>query len=110
MTRSRFVMTAAAVLIAVSAGWLIAAEPQTTAIHVDDMHCPACAKKIVTKLQAVEGVASANADVEAGQAIVATKEKSKLSPRALWEAVEAAGYTPTKLVGPSGVFTEKPKS
>ena len=103
-------MMAATVLVALCAGWLVAAEPQTTAIHVDDMHCPACAKKIVTKLQTVEGVASANANVEAGEAIVAPNGKAKLSPRALWEAVEAAGYTPTKLVGPSGAFTEKPKS
>jgi copper chaperone CopZ len=110
MTRSRFVMTAAAVLVAVCAGWLVAAEPQTTAVYVDDMHCPACAKKIVTKLQTVEGVASVNADVGAGQAIVTPNGKAKLSPRALWEAVETAGYTPTKLVGPSGAFTEKPKS
>lgn len=40
-------------------------------------------------LQTVDGVLSANANVEAG---------------------EAAGYTPTRFVSPRGAITEKPKS
>jgi len=28
----------------------------------------------------------------------------------LWEAVERAGYQPSRLQGPGGVFTSKPKS
>jgi copper chaperone CopZ len=89
-----------------------AADVTQAVITVDGMHCPACAKKIVRKMLAVPGVADASADAE--QALVTVTAKAdaprSVSPRALWEAVEKAGYTPTKLVGPWGSFTTKPKS
>src|SRR5262249_43948091 len=43
-------------------------------------------------------------------AVVMPKPGQAVSPRALWEAVEKAGKTPTKLEGPSGTFTARPRS
>ena len=34
----------------------------------------------------------------------------KLSPKAIWEAIEQAGKKPAKLVGPDGEFVAKPNS
>ena len=93
-----------------SSGIALAAAPATITITVDGMHCPVCAKKITGRVMAVSGVAGAKADVKAAQITVTAKTPNGPSSRALWESVEKAGYTPTKLAGPGGTFTEKPKS
>ncbi len=91
-------------------GWqaAYAADPAPTTITVPGMHCGGCAKKIAAKLTAVVGVAKAEADVEAKTIKITPKANVVVSPKALWEAVEKAEQTPTKLEGPSGVFTKKP--
>lgn len=89
---------------------LFAAETVPTSITVDGMHCPSCAKKIAAKLKVVSGVASVKADVSAAQMQVTASMGKEPSPKALWEAVETAGYKAVKLEGPSGTFTKKPKS
>ena len=81
-----------------------------TSISIEGLHCAACAKKVEGKLKTIKEVATVKIDVKVGIATVTPKVDKSLSPRALWEAVEKAGYTPTELVGPSGTFTEKPKS
>jgi copper chaperone CopZ len=81
-----------------------------TSISIDGLHCAACAKKVEGKLKTVREVATVKIDVKAGIATVTPKVDKSLSPRALWEAIEKAGYTPTQLEGPSGSFIEKPKS
>ena len=50
------------------------------------------------------------ADAETQTATVTPDAAKAPSPKALWEAVEKAGYKPTKLVGPAGTFSAKPSS
>lgn len=85
-----------------------AADTRTTSINIDGMHCAGCAKKVATRLRAIAGVADAQASAETGTAVVMPKDKAPPSPRAMWEAIEKAGYSPTKLEGPSGTYTKKP--
>lgn len=87
-----------------------AAEPAVTKITVPDLDCASCGKKLVAKVQAVPGVAEAKADVEGKTVTVTHKAKANPSPLALWEAIEKGGKEATKLEGPSGTFTSKPKS
>jgi Cu+-exporting ATPase len=87
-----------------------AADPLPTTIKISDLDCPSCAKKVVAKLLEVEGVAKVETDVDTQTAKVTPKAKAVLSPKALWEAVVKAKHTPEKLEGPSGKFTELPKS
>lgn len=89
---------------------LSAANPAPTTITVPEMHCVGCAKKMATKLYEVPGVAKVQADVPTTTLTVAPKAEQPPSPRALWEAVEKAGYKPGKLIGPSGTFTKKPEA
>ena len=86
-----------------------AAELSTT-IQIQGMSCGGCAAKVSRQLQAIPGVASTQADAEKAMAQITPQTNASPSPKAMWEAVEKAGYKPTKLVGPSGTFTEKPKS
>lgn len=103
-----FVCLSASVIVSRLA---VAADSKTeTVITVDGMHCEGCAKKVAKKLEAVKDVASAKVDVKSNKATVAPSKDRSVSAKALWEAVETAGYTPTKLEGPSGTFTKKPKS
>jgi copper chaperone CopZ len=101
-------------LVAVAALWATtpthAADPPVTTISVKGMHCQGCASKVASNLQAVKGVSTADVDASKAVAVVIAKESAVPSPKALWEAVEKAGYTPTKLVGPAGTFTKKPKT
>ncbi len=64
--------------------------------------------KVTKKLQAVPNVKSASVDPEKGSAVVVTADGKELSPKAVWEAVEGAGYQPTELKGPAGTFKTKP--
>ena len=87
-----------------------AAKTVYTTIVVKGLHCESCAKKLMARLNTVRGVASSQADAKKGLALVVPKNPRQLpSPRAQWEAVEKAGYTPVKLQGPLGTFTSKPK-
>ncbi|MBY0587165.1 heavy-metal-associated domain-containing protein [bacterium] len=83
-------------------------KPKATTIDIKGMHCQGCATKVQNRLTAVKNVNSATVSAKTAQATVNPKADAKPSPRALWEAVEAAGYSPTKLVGPDGTFTMKP--
>ncbi len=87
-----------------------AAPPHTITISVQGMHCAGCAAKVTRKLEAVSGIDKAQVEAETGTAVVSAKADATPSPRALWEAVDKAGYKPTKLIGPTGTFTAKPKS
>jgi Cu+-exporting ATPase len=99
-------------MLAVAAAALLGSSlwASDTTISVADLHCEGCAKKVVKGLITVQGVAKAQADVEARTVKVTPRAQAVLSPRALWEAVEKAGKEPTKLEGPSGVFTSRPQS
>jgi len=87
-----------------------AADPAVTTISVKGMQCSACASHVAENLQGIPGVAKAQADAAKAVAVVTAKGNASPSPKALWEVVEKAGYTPVKLVAPSGTFTTKPKS
>ncbi len=102
-------------LLALAVGLLVvgwhaayAADPAPTTITIPGMHCGGCAKKVAAKLQQVNGVAKAEANVEAKTIKITPKADMVVSPKALWEAVEKAEQTPTKIDGPSGIFTKKP--
>ena len=81
--------------------------PYTT-IHVHNMHCGECAKKIARKLYALPGVVEVRADVNNNIAYVVPQKEKTLSARSMWEAVEAAGFQVAKLEGPQGTFVAKP--
>jgi copper chaperone CopZ len=86
-----------------------AASPVTyTTIHVHDMHCGECAKKIARKLYAIPGVVEVRADVGKNVAFVVPQKDKTLSARSLWDAVESAGFNVARLEGPQGTFVAKP--
>ena len=88
-----------------------AAKPSSkqTTISVKNMHCSTCAKKIAARLYAVPGVLEVRANVKKNIAYVVPQKSKSPSPRAMWLAVEDAGFKPAKMTGPAGRFTSKPK-
>ena len=80
-----------------------------TTIHVHNMHCADCAKQIARKLYALPGVVEVRADVPKNIAYVVPQKDKTLAPRAMWEAVESAGFAVARLDGPQGSFTAKPR-
>ncbi len=102
-----------ALLVAAVGSFALAQNPApapSTSILVPKMHCMGCAKKMATELYKVPGVGQVLVSVETTTMTVRAKDGQTAAPRGLWEAVERAGYQPTRLEGPSGVFTGKPKS
>ena len=85
------------------------ADPATSKIAVDGMTCAGCAKTVGKAVAAVEGVESAVADVKSKTLVVTAKKGATPSPKAMWEAVEKAGYTPTRIDGAAGTFEKKPE-
>lgn len=110
MNRHSVLFGIASITLVLAASIVLAAEPPATTINLKGMQCAACASHVAESLQSIPGVAKAQADAAKAIAIVTPKANATPSPRALWEAVEKAGYTPVKLVAPSGTFTSKPKS
>ncbi len=110
MDRHFFPFLIAASILLMAANIANAADPAVTTISVKGMQCAACASHVAESLQGLPGVAKAQADASKAVAVVTAKGNVNPSPKALWEAVEKAGYTPVKLVSPSGTFTSKPKS
>lgn len=110
----KFWRPAVALVVALSVAMpLRAAEAKSTTdttITINGMHCEGCAKKITRKLKAVSNVAEVKIDVKTSLATVSPQKGKSASARALWEAVESAGYEATKLQGPAGTFTSKPKT
>ncbi len=92
-------------------GWngVVAADPAPTKITIPDMDCASCAKKVGGKVAEVKGVGKVEYNVQARTLTVCPKAGEAMSPKALWEAVVAAKLDPSKLEGPGGVFTTKPK-
>ncbi|MDB5342035.1 MAG: Heavy-metal-associated domain protein [Schlesneria sp.] len=82
--------------------------PNNTIVSIKGMHCAGCANKVTKKLQAVPNVNSASVDADKGTAVVNAAAGKDFSPKAVWEAIESAGYKPTELKGPTGTFTAKP--
>lgn len=80
-----------------------------TVITIPDMDCPECAKEVAGVLGKVPGVAKVDTNPKARTVTVRPRADATPSPRALWEAVERAGYEPQRLQGPSGTFASKPK-
>jgi copper chaperone CopZ len=107
----KFMFLGLVVLVA-AIGILAQARSQTVAIEtvidIEDLDCEACAATVEESLKEIAGVATVKIDVDNQTATVTPQEKMTLSARALWEAVEKSGFTPKKLVGPSGTFTTKP--
>jgi copper chaperone CopZ len=93
-------------------GWhaSAAAEPSATTITVPDLDCASCAKKVGGKVAEVPGVAKVEYSIEAKTLKVTPKTGAAPSPKALWEAVEKGGKSPSRLEGPGGTFTAKPKN
>lgn len=108
-------MTSSAVMASVLA-WMMtyaaisgaAESPDTTVISINGMHCISCASKVKKKLLTVPNVKSASVDPEKGSAVVVSAKGKDVSPKAIWESIEAAGYEPTELKGPAGTFKDKP--
>jgi Cu+-exporting ATPase len=87
----------------------LAASPQYTWVFVKDMHCENCAKKIARRLYTLPGVVKVQTNVKQNFAVITPESGKNVSPRAVWEAVEAAKFQPVKIQAPSGVFTAKPR-
>lgn len=109
MNRRSILYGVASAALLVVANAAQSADPLPTTISVQGMHCVVCASKVAGQLQSVVGVQKAQVNAENAVAVVVAKSDSVPSPRAMWEAVEKAGYKPTKLVGPAGTFVAKPK-
>ena len=94
-----------------SATALTAPQPRPSnhvVVYVADMHCAHCAKKLSSKLYTVKGVIKVQTNLKKHQAIVVPAQGKKLSPRVLWEAVEAVKLKPVKIVTAKQTFTKKP--
>jgi copper chaperone CopZ len=110
----RKTMIVGVALMAASLMLLTQAIGQTTTketiISIEDLDCPVCAKNVEKAVSSVAGVREVKTDVEKQEATVTADANKTPSPKAMWEAVESAGFKPTKMVGPGGTFTKKPAS
>lgn len=84
--------------------------PAYTRVVLTELHCMGCAKKISKQVTAVPGVAEMRVDLKVKTIWAIHKQGMNPSPKALWEAIEQADHTPTRMDTPAGTFTSKPQS
>lgn len=109
MNRRQFL--SAAFLVALSAKPVVCRAANNSAmisIQVTDMHCATCASKIARKIYAVPGVVRVDTNLQQHRAWITPQQAKSPSLRAVWEAVEKAGFKPVRLDGPTGSFSSKP--
>jgi copper chaperone CopZ len=80
------------------------AAPGETVVFVEDLHCATCAKKVASLLFKQKGVLRVRTSIKLDAAVVTPQAKKDLDPARAWATLQAAGYQPTRLVGPSGTF------
>ena len=102
--------------LVVLAGMVAVSDAQTpapqayTRVVLEDLHCMGCAKKISKHVTAVPGVAEMRVDLKARTIWAMHRQGRTPSPKALWEAVEAADHRPTRMDTPADSYTAKPQS
>ncbi len=106
--RSFIAKSTASLTAALVAAPVFAEQAAYTWVFVKDMHCSNCAKKIARRLYTVPGVVKVQTDVKKDFAVITPQAGKNVSPKRLWEAVEAADFEPVKIQGPAGIFTDKP--
>jgi copper chaperone CopZ len=111
MIRTGFMSPAAFMLALAICVNLPAASPAVTytTIYVQDMHCGECAKTIARKLYAIPGVVEVRADVAKNIAYVVPQKDKTVASKAVWEAVESAGFRVVRVDSPQGSYTAKPR-
>lgn len=68
---------------------------QRATFRIPDMHCEGCTERVSRILEQINGVRSADVSLEGKQAVV-TYDAGAISPDALREAIERAGYAPSE--------------
>jgi copper chaperone CopZ len=81
-----------------------------TVVTIQGEMCGGCVKKMQGTLAKVDGIASVEGNAAEKTMTIVPVSGTKLSPKAIWEAIEQAGKKPAKLVGPDGEFASKPNS
>ena len=81
-----------------------------TVVTIQGEMCGGCVKKMQGTLAKVSGIASVEGNAAEKTMTIVPSAGTKLSPKAIWEAIEQAGKKPAKLVGPDGEFVTKPNS
>jgi zinc protease len=74
---------------------MLSGTPETAHLHVGDMHCQKCADRISSRLLAVKGIDSMEADVRR-QNITVSFDGSQLTADSIRTLVTKAGYTPVR--------------
>ncbi|MEM9185011.1 MAG: heavy-metal-associated domain-containing protein [Planctomycetota bacterium] len=67
-------------------------------IHVEDLHCQSCAKKLARKLYATPGVKRVRTYVKQDLAIVELQPKKTVDLAKLWRATELSDQKPVALL------------
>jgi len=97
--------------LVVLAFWATASNAQTpgvTKVSLKELHCEGCLKKVTKELVKVPGVTSVRGDLDSATLFISHKPGMNPSPRGMWEAIEKGSQTPTRMEGPTGIFTQKP--
>ncbi len=71
-------------------------------LFAQGLSCPLCAHNLDKQLLKVQGVASAEVDLSTGAAKVGFADGARVTPRQLIDAVEASGFTLTKIQAEGG--------
>ena len=112
VTRRTFLIPVACLVLAA----MISAQPAlgdekklvNTTVTVGEM-CGGCVKQITARFDKEKSVAKIKCDIDTKSVEIFPAKDVRLSPLGIWEILESIGKKPSKLVGPEGTFTSKPK-
>ncbi len=96
----------------VTGHWVQASQLQATThqtLHIKNLHCEGCAKRLRQALYKVQGVLTIQTNVSQGIAVITPTRSATPSAKAIWEAAENQKFQVAKLVTPTGTYSSKPQ-
>ena len=119
MNRRR--LLACAFLSVISIGWFgrnlpnasaqQSQRPETITLHVKNMHCEGCAKRLRARLYKLPHVLKVTTNVKSGVAVLTPTKGKSIAAKGLWEVAEAEKFQVAKVTNSHGTtFHKKPKS
>ena len=84
--------------------------PNAIKVHIPNMHCESCAKKIRSRIFTVKGVQRVVTWVKHDLAVIEPVPGQTISAKAIWDTLEEGKFKVDRIETPQGVIKEKPKA
>ena len=113
LTRRNWMLATTATLVGMTQGeqpeqWTINNNRRLHTLHITNLHCEGCAKRLRNAIYKLEGVLKVHTNVAKGVAVITPTQNGNPSAKAIWQTTVNQKFQITKLETPNGTFEQAP--